>query len=303
MATLPAATDFTGASITEAQFKTAITGLRGFLADLLGSDGTVSTALATLGALGSGTVAKSANYTVVAADRGKLIDCTSTITLSLTAAAAIADGFSIAVRNSGTGTITIDPNGSEQVDGASTMQLYSGESCVIVCNGSAWKTLGKASGVIAGTVCHYAASTAPSGWLKCDGSAISRTTYASLFAAIGTVYGSGDGSTTFNLPEIRGEAIRGWDDGRGVDSGRVFGSAQAGGNAAHTHAVLTYHTGTVPAGSGATLGVRSIMTESVDSNMTTPAGWGADGSGLVMLDSQGSESRMRNIALLAIIKF
>ena len=58
--------------------------------------------------------------------------------------------------------------------------------------------------------------------------AISRTTYAALFAVIGETFGAGDGSTTFNLPDLRGEFIRGWDNSRGVDSGRVFGSAQAG---------------------------------------------------------------------------
>lgn len=56
----------------------------------------------------------------------------------------------------------------------------------------------------AGIVSAFAGTTSPSGWLKCDGSAISRTTYADLFAAIGTIYGAGDGSTTFNLPNLTG---------------------------------------------------------------------------------------------------
>ncbi len=63
-------------------------------------------------------------------------------------------------------------------------------------------------------------------FLPCDGSAISRTTYADLFDVIGTVFGVGDGSTTFNVPDLRGEFIRGWDNGAGVDSGRTFGSWQ-----------------------------------------------------------------------------
>lgn len=69
-------------------------------------------------------------------------------------------------------------------------------------------------------------NTPPTGFLERDGSAISRTTYADLFAVIGTDYGTGDGSTTFNLPDDRGEFIRGWDHGRGVDSGRAIGSTQ-----------------------------------------------------------------------------
>lgn len=63
----------------------------------------------------------------------------------------------------------------------------------------------------AGAIMAYAASTAPTGWLLCDGSAVSRTTYATLFAAISTVWGTGDGSTTFNLPDLRGQFLRGYD--------------------------------------------------------------------------------------------
>ena len=78
-----------------------------------------------------------------------------------------------------------------------------------------------------GAVMYFAGRTAPSGWLKANGAAVSRTTYAALFAAIGTTYGAGDGRSTFNLPDLRGEFLRGWDDGRGIDSGRAFGSAQS----------------------------------------------------------------------------
>lgn len=59
------------------------------------------------------------------------------------------------------------------------------------------------------TVLPYAAASAPSGWLLCDGAAVSRTTYAELFAAIGTTYGVGDGPTTFNLPNAQGVFLRG----------------------------------------------------------------------------------------------
>ncbi len=81
---------------------------------------------------------------------------------------------------------------------------------------------------LVGQVCFFAMQAAPTGFLICDGRAISRTTYASLFAAIGTLYGVGDGSTTFNLPDLRGEFIRGWDGTRGEDAGRTFGSWQKG---------------------------------------------------------------------------
>lgn len=79
-----------------------------------------------------------------------------------------------------------------------------------------------------GMIAFFAADAPPAHFLECDGAAISRTAYAALFAVIGETFGAGNGSTTFNLPDLRGEFVRGWDNGRGVDSGRVFGSAQAG---------------------------------------------------------------------------
>ena len=63
---------------------------------------------------------------------------------------------------------------------------------------------------LTGFIQMYAGSTAPTGWLMCDGSAVSRTTYADLYAVIGTTYGSGDGSTTFNLPDLRGRVAVGY---------------------------------------------------------------------------------------------
>ena len=61
----------------------------------------------------------------------------------------------------------------------------------------------------AGCVMAFAGNTTPDGWLLCDGSAVSRTTYAALFAVIGTTYGSGDGSTTFNVPDLVDKFIQG----------------------------------------------------------------------------------------------
>lgn len=77
-----------------------------------------------------------------------------------------------------------------------------------------------------GIVAAFARTTAPSTWLKANGAAVSRTVYAELFAAIGTTFGAGDGFNTFNLPDMRAEFIRGWDDGRSIDTGRTFGSVQ-----------------------------------------------------------------------------
>lgn len=78
----------------------------------------------------------------------------------------------------------------------------------------------------AGMIAFFAMNSAPSGWLKANGAAVSRTTYANLFAAIGTAYGSGDGSTTFNVPDMRGYFPRALSDGASIDSGRGIGTTQ-----------------------------------------------------------------------------
>lgn len=72
-----------------------------------------------------------------------------------------------------------------------------------------------------GTLVSTILSTAPPGWLFCYGQNVSRTTYATLFNAIGTVFGSGDGSTTFTVPDLRGRAIFGKDDMGGVPANRI----------------------------------------------------------------------------------
>jgi len=100
-----------------------------------------------------------------------------------------------------------------------------------------------------GMISPFGGTAAPTGWLLCDGSAVSRTTYATLFAAIGVAYGSGDGSTTFNLPDFRGRFMRGFDgtanndpdkasrtaSNTGGNSGNAVGSLQADAFQGHFH--------------------------------------------------------------------
>lgn len=110
--------------------------------------------------------------------------------------------------------------------GGTSILTAAGDSAIFVNeSASSWRCLNYTSaapsGVPAGFTGSYAGSAAPSGWLLCFGQAISRTTYAGLFAAISTVYGVGDGSTTFNIPDIRGRSISGKDDMGGVAASRI----------------------------------------------------------------------------------
>jgi microcystin-dependent protein len=84
--------------------------------------------------------------------------------------------------------------------------------------------------VLPGSVIMWASNTAPSSYLECNGAAISRTTYATLFAAIGTVFGAGDGSTTFNIPDLRAQFVRGWDHGQNIDQTAISGTTTNGSN-------------------------------------------------------------------------
>ena len=77
-----------------------------------------------------------------------------------------------------------------------------------------------------GTIISFAGTTYPTGWLECNGSDILRADYADLFKVVGDTFDSDDDSTTFTLPDLRGEFIRGWDNSRGIDANRMFGSDQ-----------------------------------------------------------------------------
>lgn len=148
----------------------------------------------------------------------------------------------------------------------------------------------------AGVVAMHAANAAPTGWLECSGAAVSRTTYAALFAAIGTTWGVGDGSTTFNLPDLRGEFARGWDHGRGVDTGRAFASAQAAQTnrptsiRSNVDAAADFDTVTIP---------ESGESPEFDTGGTALVGAATRTMAITM---SGSETRPRNVALMFIIK-
>lgn len=145
-----------------------------------------------------------------------------------------------------------------------------------------------------GVVTAFAGSTPPSGWLECDGSAVSRSSYSALYAIIGTTYGNGDGSSTFNLPELRGEFIRGWSHTRtGVDEARSIGTSQP----AETQMYKSVFNGANAAG--------TYSGGPFDGNewnrSTDSAAYTMDRINQVW--QTNLETRPRNIAMMYIIKF
>lgn len=162
-----------------------------------------------------------------------------------------------------------------------------------------------------GAVMMFATALAPAGWLAANGAAVSRTTYAALFSAIGVTFGAGNGTTTFTLPDLRGEFLRGLDSGRGIDPSRALGSAQAAAMLDHTHSGTTSaagahnHSGTIlpqvladtdRGSSGSLFSIdnsTALPTEPDHSHTLTTGNPSAGG---------GTETRPRNIALLACIK-
>lgn len=113
-------------------------------------------------------------------------------------------------------------------------------------------------------------STPDTNYLECNGTDINRTTYADLFAKIGTTFGVGDGSTTFGLPDYRGEFLRGWDNSRGVDSGRAIGTFQADEFKAHTHTDQAANNASSSGGSGTMASAGSHNTGSTGGVETRP---------------------------------
>jgi len=135
-----------------------------------------------------------------------------------------------------------------------------------------------------GVVLHFAMTTAPSGWLECNGQSLNKFVnpkYVPLFNAIGYTYG-GSGQN-FNLPDLRGEFIRGWSHGRsGVDTGRVFGSNQDDEFESHNHLY----------GNPSNYGVGFQGPGTINA-----------GAGYATSSTGGTETRPRNVALMPCIKY
>ncbi|WP_105653548.1 phage tail protein [Cronobacter malonaticus] len=153
-----------------------------------------------------------------------------------------------------------------------------------------------------GCIAGFAMNSAPTGWLAADGSTVSRVTYARLFSRIGTLYGSGDGVSTFNLPDMRGEFPRFLDNGRGVDAGRTIGSSQGDAIRNITGTMLGYdfNGDSEPSWTGV-FGYDNLVRNSGAAG--TASGEVLTSFSAARVVPTASENRPRNIAILACIKY
>eukprot|EP01116_Phalansterium_solitarium_P013728 TRINITY_DN31132_c0_g1_i1.p1 TRINITY_DN31132_c0_g1~~TRINITY_DN31132_c0_g1_i1.p1 ORF type:complete len:337 (+),score=16.49 TRINITY_DN31132_c0_g1_i1:85-1095(+) len=161
---------------------------------------------------------------------------------------------------------------------------------------------GPAGIVSAGGIVTWGGASLPSGYLDCNGAAVSRTTYATLFAAIGTTFGAGDGSTTFTLPDLQGRTTIGAGTGSGLTA-RTAG--QTGGAEQHTLAVSE-----VPAHSHGMSNIRITSSEASGYGLTIASGFAnrayvsgpADGqAGTTATGSGGAHNNMQPFAVVRFI--
>jgi microcystin-dependent protein len=159
-----------------------------------------------------------------------------------------------------------------------------------------------------GVVLPYAGSAAPNGWLLCFGQAISRTTYANLFAAIGTSFGTGDGSTTFNVPDTRGRVLAGKDNMGGTAASRlttggsgVDGATLGAVGGAETHTLTTAqmpshtHTGTADS-AGAHTHTTSAASGSTGNGLQSYTG-GQSGPAVTSVTSSSSGAHTHTLTI------
>lgn len=149
-----------------------------------------------------------------------------------------------------------------------------------------------ASNDMVGSVATFITTVTPNGYIKANGAAVSRTAYQRLFNKVGTFWGAGDGSTTFNVPDLRGYFPRFWDDSRGIDSGRSFGSFQEDLIKSHDH-------NRNPDGSLESVVLPDGGVNSGDIQGPTVRMKQFSKTGL----TGGTETRPKNVALVAWIKY
>jgi microcystin-dependent protein len=246
-------------------------------------------------------------YTLAAADAGKTILASTSggsLTVNLPPAASMTNGQGYwFLKETAANILTIAANGADLIGGFSQYKAsIARQSFALVSNGAKWSALFDSDGG-PGNLKWWPTSTCPEGRFECDGTAKSRTTYAELYAAIGTLYGAGDGSTTFNLPDLRGEFLRGYDNGRGVDAARVFASAQAGAVEDHTHFIASDEPSSTAADNISSIAKTKATTQSSDYNLCKGTVEATLGLTSGSSGSVAAETRPRNIAMLPTIKF
>jgi len=238
------------------------------------------------GTLSRTQIVTSGTLTAATTDNSKLaVFRSATSTMNLPAVSGLHNGWYMWFYADGVG-VTIDPNGSEKVNGAGSVAITSGQFGVVFCTGVAGDefvalTTSNPSVTVTATtkvgdIIPSAAATRGND-LLCNGAAVSRTTYSALFSAIGTTYGAGDASTTFNVPDLRGRSPIGDGTGSGLTArarGQTGGaethslSAAESGVPAHTHPGVS-GSGTV---SGAVTNdfIGSQCVQVIDSNSPAP---------------------------------
>ena len=160
-----------------------------------------------------------------------------------------------------------------------------------------------------GSIIEWGLSTPPAGYLELDGSAISRSTYADLFAVVSTTWGVGNGTTTFNIRDDRGEFKRGWDNSRGVDSGRGINSTQSWAIENITGSLAGISETFSNPDAGIAVGTSAIYRSSTGpSTSGTPDGVDSSSSGTMAFDASrnvqtSTETRPRNIATMYCVKY
>ena len=148
------------------------------------------------------------------------------------------------------------------------------------------------SGLPAGITIEWRSPDVPEWAIENDGSTLNRQNYRRVFDALGETYGVGDGTTTFLIPDDRGEFKRGWDNGRGVDAGRTFGSSQSDDFSSHNHGSVDSSKNDVAVRNYADGGdYGSTRSSSLDYTYAYDA---------VTTLSGGSETRPRNLATIFI---
>lgn len=168
-------------------------------------------------------------------------------------------------------------------------------------NGSSNKILDTLATIFpAGMITHYGGSSAPTGWVLCDGSAISRSTFSALFAILSTTYGTGDGTTTFNVPDLRGRVPVG--AGTGTGGGASGSGLPTGGSALTAVSRGTWkgeetHQLTVPE--------LASHTHTINGNASTGTGvsQGTTGGGTIATSSTGSDTPHNNIQPVMGVNF